>query len=56
VKIDEDTERQIPEHWTYLEKLVDKNDWETYQQVMTNTSDLTDVNAALIELADIIGG
>lgn len=56
VKIEEDVERQTPEHWTYLEQKISKEDWDTYQQVMTNKTDLTDVNAALIELAGIIGG
>ena len=42
--------------WTYLEQKIEKEDWDTYQQVMNNTTDISDLTDAVIELAGILGG
>jgi hypothetical protein len=44
------------EKWTYMEQKILKEDWDTYKQVMANTSDVSDLTDAVIELAGIIGG
>lgn len=45
---------EIPEHWTFLENKVLKEDWETYTQVIDHGEALNDVYAALTELAEMI--
>lgn len=42
--------------YTYLEQKIKKEDWDTYQQVMNNTADISDLTDAVIELAGILGG
>lgn len=42
--------------YQYEEQKVSKDDWEIYQSVLTNASDIADVSDALIELASLIGG
>ena len=40
--------------FVYDEQEVKKEDWELYQSILANTSDIADVQDALIELASII--
>lgn len=50
VKKEEDTVYQ------YEENEIPKEDWELYQKISENTNDISDVQDALIELAEIIVG
>jgi hypothetical protein len=45
----------IPEHWTWMENKVSKEDWEVYTNVAEHGEALDDVYAALTELAELIG-
>ena len=47
-------EHANPEHWEWLEQKVKKEDWELYQTVTGHTSELSDVEDALMELAEMI--
>lgn len=38
-------------HWRYEENKVRKEDWETYQQVAINTSEIADIEDALCDLS-----
>ena len=38
------------------EQKIKKDDWEMYKQILTNASDLSDVQDALIELAEMVVG
>ncbi len=49
----EETE-DLPERWVWEEQKIEKNVWDTYRATTENTSTLEDVQAALIELAEII--
>lgn len=40
--------------WTALETKIPQEDWETYQGVLTNTSDITDIQEALADLATLL--
>ena len=50
----EENDQVIPEHWEYMEKKISKEDWEFYQTLTDHTATLSDVEDALIELAEII--
>lgn len=43
-------------YYTYREQKVKKEDWDMYKQILINTSDLSDVQDALIELAEMVVG
>lgn len=43
-------------HYEYLEQKIKKDDWDMYKQIISNTSDLADVQDALIELAEMVVG
>ena len=40
--------------YRWLEQKIPKADWELYQNVMQNSSDISDANDALVELAELI--
>lgn len=40
--------------YRWLEQKVPKADWKLYQNVMQNSSDISDANDALVELAELI--
>ena len=42
--------------YVFEEQRVRKEDWDTYMSVAQNTQDVADINDALIELAELIGG
>ena len=42
---------EIGTHWRYEENKVRKEDWETYQQVAVNTSEIADIEDALCDLS-----
>lgn len=42
--------KQTGTHWEYMEKKIPKEDWETYEQVMTNTSSIADLEDAICDL------
>lgn len=44
----------ITEHWEWMEQKIRKEDWEFYQTLTDHTATLSDVEDALIELAEII--
>lgn len=44
----------IPEHWEYMEKKIKKEDWELFMAVSDHTAEISDVEDALMELAEII--
>ena len=50
----EDEHFIIPEHWEWMEQKIRKEDWEFYQTLTDHTATLSDVEDALIELAEII--
>lgn len=41
---------QTGTHWEYLENKIPKEDWETYQQVMENTSSIATLEDAICDL------
>lgn len=41
---------QTGTHWEYMEDRIAKEDWETYEQVMANTSDIADLEDAICDL------
>ena len=43
-------------HWRYMENHILKEDWETYQEIITNTNDVTDLQMAICDLYEMIGG
>lgn len=43
-------------YYEYLEQKIKKDDWDMYKQIISNTSDLADVQDALIELAEMVVG
>lgn len=43
-------------YYTYLEQKIKKEDWDMYRQILTNTSDLSDIQDALVELAEMVVG
>ena len=43
-----------PEHWEYMEKRILKEDLEYYQLLTDHTNTISDIEDALIELAEII--
>lgn len=45
-----------PTTWEYDEQKIRKEDWELYQNIITNTNDITDVQLALCDLYEMIGG
>ena len=47
-------EHKIPAHWEWMEQKIRKEDWEFYQTLTDHTATLSDVEDALIELAEII--
>ena len=47
---------QVGTHWRWLETTIPVEDWDMYTKVITNESDLTDVQLALCELYEMIGG
>lgn len=47
-------EHKIPAHWEWMEQKIRKEDWEFYQTLIDHTTTLSDVEDALIELAEII--
>lgn len=42
---------KIGTHWKYLENKIPLADWITYEQVMTNTSNIADLEEAVCELS-----
>lgn len=46
--IDQDGE-QIGTHWEYMEQKIQKEDWEIYEQVATNTNGITDLENGICE-------
>ena len=42
--------------YTYLEEKVPKSSWETYEKIMGHSEELSDIEAAIVELADLIVG
>lgn len=42
--------------YRWMEQKIKKEDWELYRSVLSNTSDISDLTDAVIELAGIIGG
>lgn len=47
-------DRIITEHWEYLEQKILKEDFELYLTVADHTSEISDVEDALVELAGLI--
>ena len=47
-------EHKIPAHWEWMDQKIRKEDWEFYQTLTDHTATLSDVEDALIELAEII--
>lgn len=43
-------------YYTYLEQKIKKEDWDMYKQILSNTSDLSDIQDALVELAEMVVG
>lgn len=42
--------------YRWQEQKIKKEDWELYQSVLSNTSDISDLTDAVIELASLLGG
>lgn len=42
--------------WDYDETRIPKEDWEVYKQCLENTNDITDLQLALVEVYEQIGG
>ena len=47
-------EEERPEHWTWDEMKIPKEDWAVYEQVLGHDEALDDVYDALAELAEMI--
>lgn len=41
---------QIGTHWKYKENKVNREDWETYTDIINTQNDITDIQLALVEL------
>lgn len=42
--------------YRWQEQQIKKEDWELYRSVLSNTSDISDLTDAVIELASLLGG
>lgn len=47
---------EIVKGWDYDEIRIPKEDWEVYKQCLLNTYDITDLQLALVEVYEQIGG
>jgi len=52
----EEFEREEETFYSYLEQKIKKEDWSLYESILSNTSDISDVQDALIELAEMVVG
>lgn len=46
----------VPEHWEWAEKKVTKDEFETIAEVMTHGDELTELETALCDVYEMIGG
>ena len=47
---------EIVTGWDYDETRIPKEDWEVYKKCLENTQDITDLQLALVEVYEQIGG
>lgn len=51
-----DGETELKDGFEWMENVIPKADWEVYKSVLQNSSDISDLTDAVIELAGILGG
>lgn len=56
VQIEEPETGEKKDVWEWLETKIPKEDWEVYKKCLENTQDITDLQLALVEVYEQIGG
>lgn len=52
----EDQEGKTHTVWQYYENKILKQDWELYESIIANQNDVTDIQEAICDLYEMIGG